>query len=533
MKSNKIIHFIKSKNFILFLGLIALIILFHWNSYTMPFERDEGEYAYGARLLLNGDLPYQDAFMQKPPMILYTFALSQLIFGDTIWGPRILLSLAILGISLLVGYVAQKEYGPRAGLASVYISIPLLSLPYLAPFAANTEIFMLLPLLGAMALFVQNQEDFLNKFWPAFWASFLTVVSVLYKPIAIFTALFLIFFWLVRLWQKNRNWKDLVKIKLAFLLGTLTSLLIFLSYFLFKDGGKSLWDIVVIYNLGYAKWVSGFGSGFFVIVLQMLWNRATPLYIFLATFLMVRQKNWFLYFGLLVVSALTIYKVDLNHYFLFIMPFVAITTGSGLAQMSEFLEKHLPTKKVFIVLVAITMMFLLGSFDELFTKTPDQIAVRVYGDTNPFIESIIVAKKINELTTPEDRVFISGSEPQILYYADRESASRFVITYPLVIHTPYSEAYQKETIAELQENNPRSILVVNSKTTGSPLYEKENLLKSYLETLLNTSYTPVGAYMQTLDLMSDYEERGQWVEKNMLDQNNLKKYIFVLYQKSD
>src|SRR2546430_16590114 len=50
---------------------------------------------------------------------------------------------------------------------------------------------------------------------------------------------------------------------------------------------------------------------------------------------------------------------------------------------------------------------------------------------NPFPESVALARLLRDHSTPDDRIFIFGSEPQILFYAGRRSASRYVFLYPL------------------------------------------------------------------------------------------------------
>ena len=70
------------------LGLVVLTFLLRHNSLNSPFERDEGEYAYSANLLLTGSLPYRDSFLQKPPLIIYTYAVAKIIFGNNLWGDR-------------------------------------------------------------------------------------------------------------------------------------------------------------------------------------------------------------------------------------------------------------------------------------------------------------------------------------------------------------------------------------------------------------------------------------------------------------
>jgi 4-amino-4-deoxy-L-arabinose transferase-like glycosyltransferase len=95
--------------FPLFLTALLLLCL-RWNTMNVPFERDEGEYAYAAWLWAEGGLPYRDAFMQKPPMIIYTYWVGQL-FGDALWIPRLLAFLFILISSYLLGRLAEKKIG--------------------------------------------------------------------------------------------------------------------------------------------------------------------------------------------------------------------------------------------------------------------------------------------------------------------------------------------------------------------------------------------------------------------------------------
>ena len=48
---------------------------------NMPFERDEGEYAYMGNLLLEGLLPYRDAYNMKLPGTYFMYAVIELFFG--------------------------------------------------------------------------------------------------------------------------------------------------------------------------------------------------------------------------------------------------------------------------------------------------------------------------------------------------------------------------------------------------------------------------------------------------------------------
>src|SRR2546425_11590041 len=72
------------------LGLCLLFIVLRWNSYDLPLTRDEGEYGYAAQALKAGLAPYSHAFLQKPPMIVYSYALASCLAPQLFWFPRIL-----------------------------------------------------------------------------------------------------------------------------------------------------------------------------------------------------------------------------------------------------------------------------------------------------------------------------------------------------------------------------------------------------------------------------------------------------------
>ena len=51
---------------------------------SVPLERDEGEYAYIAQRMLEGDVPYRDAFNQKPPAVFVAYLGAFLLLGRSI-----------------------------------------------------------------------------------------------------------------------------------------------------------------------------------------------------------------------------------------------------------------------------------------------------------------------------------------------------------------------------------------------------------------------------------------------------------------
>lgn len=68
-------------------------------------------------------------------------------------------------------------------------------------------------------------------------------------------------------------------------------------------------------------------------------------------------------------------------------------------------------------------------------------------------------------STPDERVFVYGSEPQLLFYARRASASRYVFVYPLNMPLPAAAERQREVLAELDAAPPRFVVGVFLRTS--------------------------------------------------------------------
>ena len=489
-----ILSTIKTQRFlsiITMIGVFFLVLALRGNSVVTPFERDEGEYAYSARLLLRGGVPYKESFLQKPPPIIYTYAIGQLFDPYGVASPRILAIMFVLGTIYLVGYITHKEFGWVAGVAGMWVFTPMLSFPYIAALAANTEIFMLLPLTATVALFVKSKTENSSSHKLHILAGFLGTTAILYKPIAIFPLVFLFFVWLVHMRKKIQSMHALTQAILLWFLGCTISLAVFLGYFIVRGAGLALWESTVEFNRHYATFF-GLGFGYIAQRMSIFFLKWTPLFLFMFWALgMQLRKSWF-YFGLLLSSLLGVFQTPIGHYYLLLMPFWAILTAGAIVHLSRFIEEK-STLVFSLLITCIVVIYMLMGVGEQFSKTPLEIGRWVYGQGNPFEESVMIAKKLQEVTSPSDNVFVAGSEPQILYYADRKSSSRFVITYPFVIKTPMQVAYQKEAIRELQGDQPEAIVL--SQRAESGLWDEKSPqdFKNFLTKLLQTKYNLVGA----------------------------------------
>jgi len=121
--------------------LFAVWLLFlNFNTITAPFQRDEGEYAYSAQLLRDGGTPYKESFMQKPPMIIYTYYLAQTV-SENVWTPRALALLFIFLTGLILADLIRKEYDNKSACAFLALFPALLFFRLFRPSRLNRKFF--------------------------------------------------------------------------------------------------------------------------------------------------------------------------------------------------------------------------------------------------------------------------------------------------------------------------------------------------------------------------------------------------------
>ncbi|WP_437575111.1 glycosyltransferase family 39 protein [Sorangium sp. So ce887] len=130
------------------LGAIAFLLL---QILTYGYGRDQGIYAMVARAVLDGGMPYRDAFDFKPPGIFLIYALARALFGSAQWGIRVLEVLGLAGMCLAMTSLAGRAFGDRRiGVVA-----------------------------AALAVLVHAQLDFWHTAQPESFGGVLTVVALL------------------------------------------------------------------------------------------------------------------------------------------------------------------------------------------------------------------------------------------------------------------------------------------------------------------------------------------------------------------
>lgn len=518
---NKAQSFFKNNycSFLIIIFFIGFIFFLHWNSFTSPWEGDEGEYAYSAWLMQQDITPYQNSFIQKPPLIIYTYYLSHLIKPYSIWFPRFLGFLTTIGVCFLLALTAKKLYGNRAGWLALWISPLLLSVASFDALPANTEKFMLLPLTGLLALFVykKNKETFLVYLA----AGSLGALAILYKPIAILPVIILIIYWLISNWLKNKNTKTFLKSLGLITFGGVLTTFIILAYFIWHGAFKELWQETFIFNLSYAANTKNYFPEMFFRYITLYFKIFWPIIIIVFASFIIKNRYIFLWWSLLAVSLLTIITSAIPHYYLLLAPFVVLLCAGSFSSLLEKIKiKQQGSESKNIILIAvlaiIVIIFSLNLGEQFFLK-PREFAKWLWNSDNTWGEMVFMGDKIKQYTKKDDRIFVGGSEPQLYYFSQRRSASQFDTTFPLSINTPWCEYYQTQAIKELNNNKPTAIILpigdVSLWEPGAP-----TIFIDYLRKELKENYKLVGGAVSKYEVSTYIGP--EWLEPDKISFDN-------------
>ncbi len=332
--------------------------------------------------------------------------------------------------------------------------------------AANTETFTILPLVaGALATLRAVERSSLA--W-ACAAGALSALALLCKQVAIFNVLFF-FSWLW--WCSPRRWL----LSAATLVGLALPLLLVAGAF--QAAGSAFaefYDCTIGYNLSYAARVplSEYPPAF-VKALGFLLVALWPVYLLAAPLLpwaigaafsgkAVPQKSQ-AYFVLLWLASTFLCAATggqfFPHYFITTLPPLALAAALVLVRVSAARTSgRWPRILPALVTGAIIVYGVLLSPWYYLTLGEAGKCRKIYGVQNPFAESIPLSEYVARNTRPDETIFIAGSEPQVYYYSERKSASRYIFIYPLLTPFPAVVERQRLAVDEVRQADPRLII---------------------------------------------------------------------------
>ena len=442
-----------------------------------PLQRDEGEYAYGGQLILQGVCPYQAAYSMKWPGTAAAYALIMAVFGQTAMGIHAGLILVSLATAGLVFLLARRLCGDAAGVVAAGTYALLSINPANLGLAAHaTHFVMLLALAGIVLL--QNLEDHARSA-RIFFAGLLLGLAVTMKQSGAAFGLFAAV-WVAwcELSSGNRCWRRLF-MRLGWLaLGGVLPLVLMCGILTLTGDFNRFWFWTVQYARAYSS-ISTFGWGTAVWMLENVWDqcKAAPglwglavvggLLLFCKQSL-PRQRFFIISFSLFSFLAVCPGWYFREHYFIQMLPAagllaaVAFDTISGVLARRKlpFSPATIPSA-IFAVAAAWT---LIQWRDIYFLLTPVQACRAMYA-SSPFPEAVEISRYLTSHCAPDARILVMGSEPEIYFYSHRRSATGYIYTYPLMEPQPYAAAMRKEMIQEIERANPAYVVFVNVHTS--------------------------------------------------------------------
>jgi hypothetical protein len=202
---------------------------------------------------------------------------------------------------------------------------------------------------------------------------------------------------------------------------------------------------------------------------------------------------WF-WCGALVCAGLATGGSHFPHYYILVIPFWALVAAAGIQALADFLSRRstFTMGQARAALTSLALVLLLLPDASWLSLPPRTFAAAKFARHSVFVESPIVGRRVAELSSPGDPVWVAASEPQILCYAHRPSATRFITVYALVIPSPKRNKYQTQAIGEISAHPPKLIVWAHSWLQDEPQPSK---YLQFLNDTLGRDYERVGGFV--------------------------------------
>lgn len=532
----------------------------------VPLERDEGEYAYAGQLILQGVPPYTLAYNMKFPGVYYAYAVSLALFGQSAWGVHVGLLLVNAGTILIVFALGRRLADELTGVVAA-ATFALLSLGHsiLGLFGHATH-FVLLPALAGFLLLLRALET--RRFAAFLGAGALLGLSVLMKQHA---AAYLALGVLLVLaggardaapagarsrgagmvgttappaLHGVRTREDGISTALAlgaFVVGAAVPLGVLSGLFLAQGVLGKFWFWTFRYAREYVTQVPvRYAAPLFWRGLQDAVGASVLLWLLAAAGLLAlwsggrRRIEKLFVTGLLAASLIAVCPgfYFRQHYFIVVLPAIALLAAVALSEAKRRLERSAGPSPA---LAVVALVFLAAGGHAvarqrqfLFSMDMRQASRGTYG-ANPFPEAVEIARYLKERTTPEDRIAVLGSEPEIYFYAGRPSATGYIYTYPLMESQRFASSMQAEMMREIEAAHPKYLVFVRIPTSWLVRPDSDRSILDWGDRYTNECFDLVGI----ADILSSTETRYVWNEAARAYRPSGSGSVLVFERKSD
>lgn len=482
---------------------LAVVLYVRVRLLGMPFERDEGEYAYSGQLILNGFPPYLHAYTMKLPGMAYLSALFMFCFGVSVQGMHLGLLVSNLLSMVLIFLIGRKLFGTTAGALSASVfGLMAVSQHLLGTFAHATH-FIALFVLAAFFIIIFGNGTRSNLI--LITAGFLLGIAFLIKQHALFFLATALIFTLLDGKNGRQKLASGISLLAGFLLPYLLTVLILLkqgtfsTFWLWTVNYASAYATGLTPSLGWMNFKSQMSE-----ILESMWPYWALAAAGLLTLVARRDARGLLFTLLLLLASLVAICPGFHfrpHYFILLLPAVALLSGALLAR--SFLPKSARILLIAAFFAATTFQLWQERW-LLFAVPPQEYLKKAYQTTKPFVESAVVANYVKSITAKNDRILVMGSEPQIYFYADRLSATGHIYMYPLMEEQPYALRMQEEMLQQISQNRPACLILVDDLSSWLSVSKDGEKFRERLGDFMKKSYELTGVASVSRDNSSFY-----------------------------
>jgi 4-amino-4-deoxy-L-arabinose transferase-like glycosyltransferase len=436
-------------------GGIAIAALWLVMSMTYPLGWDQGLFAWMGNAIVDGGLPYRDAWDFKGPLLYYVYALAQWLFGVHLWSIRLVdAALLIIGTAGVHRTAAVLADARSARFGAVLFALWYASHSFWHTAQPDGWTGMLV-MLAVAALAARESSPTFGKTATAGICLGLTVLmkplwAALLVPPVLYLAL--------------SSATDRAKLILALFAGWALPLAVALAWFASQGALADVVDVHLRYSALYAGLASdnrlrGLAEYFLAsrvmalaapiaaYGLVVLWRTRRPTAVLLATWL-----------------AITVFLVVLQgrfyaYHWLPMLPAMAVLVTVGLCDLFD-------RARSFELILSIALI--LGCVAPICLEEARFVAWR-FGAIdrqeyyNAFGEPGFDMQAVDWLRTTgaPGKIFTFGWHCAVPWLSERQSVSRFGYSLPLMMadETSVRSSYREELIAALTADPPKYIVV--------------------------------------------------------------------------
>ncbi len=462
-------------------GWILLVIFFAYAGFLLlqspnsPFSKvpeytDSGVFQYIGKGILNGIMPYKDAFDHKGPLLYLLNALGFMIAGrQGIW----LIEWILLFLTMVLAYRMCRVFFPEpASFAAIILTFSLLGL-YLK--GGNfTEEYAMLPCAAALLIFA----NYFKKKRISGLRLFLLGVSFMSALLlkANMTGVWVVFCVYLFIWTlRKKQWRELLRYIRWFLFGSFCVFFPIGLWLLLNHAGSEFISAYLLFNLTYVK-AKGTGAMLdaavffldFTMILMLLAGVLAPILVYRKkrnAFRFVLLNTVYLFFAFLLMI---MPGNNYIHYGLYYMP----AMPAAIAAVADSLKKRSvcpggedkSPKKPVANAVGTVLLWLYAAALAVGVLVPDIVnqinEIRVTLEASEEQENLIAS--IKQLTTKKNRILVIGNECWIYNHADRLAANKYIFQAPLIwISDEIRQDYET-----LVQADPPDLIVAQGDASG-------------------------------------------------------------------